>query len=159
MVPHELSAVALLALSMTAAAPGNAQATAFDIAVDEARVIRLERSPKSVIVGNPSIADVTLENGRVLVVTGKAAGETNLIVLDAEGQEIAARTLRVGAASGSIVTLYNGRKRETLYCAPLCESIFSPGDDADHAAARAGATAKKLDAGRRAAAGNPPDER
>ncbi len=152
MRPRAYSAFALLVLSVSAASPADSEATQFDIAVDEAKVIHLDQPPRSVIIGNPSIADVTLENGRILIVTGKAAGETNLIALDAEGREIAARIIRVGVNSGGIVTVYNGRKRETLYCAPLCESIFSAGDDADHAAARAAATARKLDAGRRAAA-------
>ena len=37
-----------------------------------------------VIIGNPSIADVTIQGGNLLVVTGKTFGVTNIIALDAQ---------------------------------------------------------------------------
>ena len=57
------------------------------------------------MVGNPSIADVSVQSGKVLVVTGKSYGETNLIVMDADGKVVANRKLIVQDPRAGAVTL------------------------------------------------------
>ncbi|MGH6866829.1 MAG: pilus assembly protein N-terminal domain-containing protein [Methyloceanibacter sp.] len=54
--------------------------------IDQATPLRLERSAAEIMVGNPSIADVSVQSGKVLVVTGKSFVKTNLIVIDADGR-------------------------------------------------------------------------
>lgn len=107
---------------------------AADISVpsDEARLIRLDRPATEVIIGNPSIADVAVQNGRLLVVTGKTYGMTNIIVLDARGREILTKKVRVGTDTARLVRLYKGRGRASYDCAPRCETALSIGDTDSH---------------------------
>jgi len=59
-----------------------------EVIIDEATLLRLDRPAAEIVVGNPSIADVSVQSGRVLIVTGKSFGETNLIVMDADGKVV-----------------------------------------------------------------------
>lgn len=129
------------------------------VAIDEARLIKLERAASTIIVGNPAIAEVTPNSGALLVVTGRTFGETNLIVLDSRGHEILKRRLSVGGGAGSFVSVYQGAKRQTLYCTPYCEKIASPGDDAKSFEETLSAASKKLDIGREAATARSGDQR
>src|SRR5690348_1253498 len=63
-----------------------APASAADLIVryDQSQLLRLPRPASEIIVGNPSIADVTLQDGNLLVVTGKTFGITNIIALDTD---------------------------------------------------------------------------
>ena len=83
------------------------------------------------MVGNPSIADVAIQNGKTLVVTGKSFGETNLIVMDADGKVFVNRRLIVQEPRSGFVTVYRGNARQTLHCAPYCTPPLVIGDAPD----------------------------
>jgi hypothetical protein len=101
----------------------------FDVRIDEARLIRLERDAVQIIVGNPSIADVAVQGARLLVVTGKSYGSTNVIVLDGDGHEILATRLGVAPNDAGLVTVYRGTLRQSLHCVPDCQRTLAIGDD------------------------------
>ncbi len=125
---------------------------ALDLTVDEASIVRLDADAAMVIVGNPAIADVTVENGRLLILTAKSLGQTNMIVLDKAGAEIASHILRVDATGSRYVSVFQNGKRQTLICASLCERVASPGDDIETFKGAAGAAREKIDLGAKAAA-------
>jgi Flp pilus assembly secretin CpaC len=52
---------------------------AADLAVimDEAKLIRLPDKVATIVIGNPMIADVSLQPGGIMVITGKGYGSTN----------------------------------------------------------------------------------
>jgi Flp pilus assembly secretin CpaC len=100
-----------------------------ETAMDEATLIRLDTDAAQLIVGNPAIADVSAQSPRLLVVTGKSYGATNLIALDSEGREIFNARLGVREDGRRQVTLYKGTMRQSLHCAPDCQRILSIGDD------------------------------
>lgn len=100
-----------------------------NIAIDEAKLIRLGEDAAQIIVGNPAIADVTPQSARLLVVTGKSYGTTNLIALNAKGGEILNAKLGVSEGDRSFVTVYKGAVRQSLHCAPNCQRVLSIGDD------------------------------
>src|SRR5215510_8625854 len=54
--------------------------------VDQARLVKLPGKVATIVVGNPLIADVTLQPGGIIVVTGKGYGATNFIALDRTGE-------------------------------------------------------------------------
>jgi Flp pilus assembly secretin CpaC len=78
--------ICLLAAAAVLASPaiGLAESTADTIAVnvDQAKLVRLPGKVATIVVGNPLIADVTLQPGGMIVVTGKGYGATNFIGLD-----------------------------------------------------------------------------
>ena len=77
----------------------SAAADNISVVLDRAQVIRLPDRVATLIIGNPSVADGTLQNGGLLVVTGKGYGSTNVIALDSRGEVLAEHTVTVGAPS------------------------------------------------------------
>ena len=80
------------------------------------------------IIGNPVIADVTIQDPKTLILTGKAYGETNLIILDAVGNPIADTLIDVVQQDSDLMTVYQGASRTTLICDPVCQATPMLGD-------------------------------
>lgn len=80
------------------------------------------------MIGNPIIADVTSRPGGLLVITGKAYGTTNLIVLDPSGAVLSERYIEVTGPREETVVLYRGVDRESYNCAPECQPRAVLGD-------------------------------
>jgi Pilus formation protein N terminal region len=99
------------------------------ITVDRARVYRISQAASTVIIGNPAIADATVEDERTLVLTGRSFGVTNLIILGASGDPIIDETLVVRGHEANTVRIYRRSYRETLACAPVCEPTLTIGDN------------------------------
>ena len=53
--------------------------------LNHAKVLKLDQPVSKVIVGNADVADATVADSRTIVLTGKAFGTTNLVLLDADG--------------------------------------------------------------------------
>jgi len=118
-----------LATSGAHAAPAAATDKTIDVTIDFAKVVKLERPAATIIIGNPSIADASINDEQTLVLTGKTAGTTNLIAMDKEGKEIIDATLRVSSSVRQLTTVFYGKRRQTFSCAPVCELVISVGDD------------------------------
>lgn len=136
------------------AATGDARAQDITVPLDEARLIHLEQPVSDVIVGNPSIADIAVQNGQLLVVTGKSFGMTNLIVLDARGEEIVNRNLRVRSPSARTVRMHKGGARFSYDCPERCETMLVPGDNSDFSSAVSTGIREKIGVAQSAAEGD-----
>ena len=122
-----LWAVALLAAYAIGAK--DAQAEAVSVNIDQAQIVRLPDRVATIVIGNPLIADATLQGGGILVVTGKGYGATNLLALDRTGRVIMNQTVQVLAPAGDdLVTVYRGVERESYSCAPDCSRRITLGD-------------------------------
>src|ERR1051325_11022033 len=88
---RSISARAAAVLAVLAAATAGATAAPasgqppLTVMIDHAKVVKLPERTQTVIVGNPIIADVTVQRNGIMVVTGKSYGVTNLIALDGAG--------------------------------------------------------------------------
>ena len=100
-----------------------------EVTIDFAKVLKLDRPAGTIVVGNPGIADATVEDETTVVLTGKAAGTTNFIVLDEKGDEITNSVLRVSSNVRQLTTIFRGPKRQTYSCSPTCEQVILAGDD------------------------------
>jgi Flp pilus assembly secretin CpaC len=99
--------LAVLAAALCAASP--ALADGFVINLDEARVLKLPDRVATIIIGNPLIADASLQANGMLVVTGKGYGATNLLALDRQGRVVMDKSLQVtGPGQGNVITVYKG---------------------------------------------------
>ena len=96
--------------------------------VDQAKLVRLPSKVATIVVGNPLIADVTLQPGGMIVVTGKGYGATNFIALDRGGEILVDRQIQVEGPSDQLVTVYRGVERESYSCMPLCQRRVTLGD-------------------------------
>lgn len=99
------------------------------VTVDRAKVFRISSPARTIIIGNPSIADATIEDERTLVLTGRSFGVTNLIILGENGDPIVDRTLVVRGHETNTVRIYKRASRETYACAPVCEPTLTIGDN------------------------------
>jgi Pilus formation protein N terminal region len=95
---------------------------------DQSQLIRLPRPATDVIIGNPSIADVTIQGGNLLVVTGKTFGVTNIIALDAQRNVIQDQRVVVEQDEQRMLVLYRGALRESYSCTPNCSPTITIGD-------------------------------
>jgi hypothetical protein len=113
---------------MIGATPARAADT-MTVSVDRAEVMQLPERVATIAIGNPLIADATLQGGGILVVTGKGYGTTNLLALDRAGRVLLSRSVQVlGAGTEDVVTVYKGVERESYSCAPNCERRITLGD-------------------------------
>jgi Pilus formation protein N terminal region len=124
--------ICLLAAAAVLVSPaiGLAEPTVDTIAVnvDQAKLVRLPGKVATIVVGNPLIADVTLQPGGMIVVTGKGYGATNFIALDRGGEILVDRQIQVEGPSDRLVTVYRGIERESYSCMPLCQRRVTLGD-------------------------------
>jgi Flp pilus assembly secretin CpaC len=121
----------LIALALPASVIFIASAAAetpIEIKLDQAQIIRLPERVATLVIGNPQVADGTLQKGGLLVVTGKSYGTTNIIALDASGEVLVEHNITVGAPRESSLTVWRGVSRETWSCAPRCEASVMLGD-------------------------------
>lgn len=91
------------------------------VVMDQALLVRSPESVKTIIVGNPGIADVSSEGKGMLVITGKAYGSTNLILVSGEGNVVGESLISVVPARAGIVTVQSGpTSKEAYSCNPRC---------------------------------------
>lgn len=119
----------LLAVAGLTPAPKAAQAGDLIVYYDQSQLLRLPRPVQEVIIGNPSIADVTVQGGNMLVVTGKTFGMTNIIALDAERNIIQDQRVLVERDERRIINVHKGASRQSFSCTPNCSPTLTIGDD------------------------------
>jgi Flp pilus assembly secretin CpaC len=123
--------IAAFALGLVMAGPALAETTdPISVEVNMARILRISAPAATVIIGNPGVADITIQDPQTLVLTGRSYGQTNLIILDAAGNPVADTMVSVvQAPSSGLVTVYMGSARTTLACEPVCQPTIMLGDD------------------------------
>jgi Flp pilus assembly secretin CpaC len=122
------------------ALPRVAPASELGIVLDQATLLRLPEKVSTIVVGNPAIADVAVQSGGLVVVTGKGYGTTNLIALDRTGEVLMERNIVVRGSNGSTVSVYRGAERESYSCTPDCERRITLGDAPGYFGAAIGQT-------------------
>jgi Flp pilus assembly secretin CpaC len=138
-IHRRLPALVSAAMMLGVGAPSVA-AEPVTVKVNMARILRTSAPAATVIVGNPGVADVTIQDPQTLILTGKSYGQTNLIVLDANGNSVADTLVEVVQEQANLVTVYMGSKRTSLACAPVCQPLVMLGDDAEYASSSASAS-------------------
>lgn len=96
--------------------------------VDQAKLVRLPAHVTTIVVGNPLIADVALQTGGIVVVTGKGYGATNFVAMDRAGEILDDRLIEVQGPIDQLVTVYRGVDRESWSCKPICQRRVTLGD-------------------------------
>lgn len=99
------------------------------VTVDHAKVMRVSQPIATIIIGNPGIADATVQDEKTLIITGKSFGVTNMIILDDAGKPIADALLTVQGERVNAVTVYRRTDRVTYSCSPNCERSLALGDE------------------------------
>ncbi len=117
------AALAIVAVA-TAAHAGEVQ-----VALDQSRSISLPASASGVVIGNPTVAGVSVQNDRLLFVTGRSYGSTNLIVVGRNGRPIYEARVTVIPDETNVVMVTRGVATARLDCSPLCRRRPDISDD------------------------------
>src|SRR6202012_4220741 len=83
------------------------------VRLDSARVVKLPERGTTLVIGNPLIADLTLQPGNLAVITAKSFGATNVVVRDKSGPVLNEQTIEVLGPADPTVVVYRGVDRET----------------------------------------------
>jgi Flp pilus assembly secretin CpaC len=127
-LPRLLPLLAASVLAFPVATRAQDKEDQIAVIVDQAKLVRLPEKIATIVIGNPLIADVALQPGNMMIVTGKGYGTTNVIALDREGRVIADRMIQVEGPSENLVTVYRGVERESYSCTPICQRRITLGD-------------------------------
>ena len=87
---------------------------------------RLETVPdpfETVIVGDPAIVTTSVVSDTRLVLTARAVGRTNIIVLGADGSVQAQWDVVVPDNDAHHTTVYRGMIRSVVACNPICQPV------------------------------------
>jgi len=95
-----------------------------DVEINQAKILKLSRPADTVVIGNPQIADASVQDSSTIVLTGKGFGQTNLVVLAEDGSPIVDQQISVSRNAASTVRIYRRAEIQTLFCAPFCESAY-----------------------------------
>jgi|SRR5947199_1176486 len=126
--PFKLRSLAIGIVLWPLAAAAGPMADTIAVNVDQAKLVKLPTRVSTIVVGNPLIADVTLQTGGILVVTGKGYGATNFIAMDRSGEVLVDRVIQVEGPTDQLVTVYRGVERESYSCMPTCQRRITLGD-------------------------------
>lgn len=117
---------ALMLMSGIAVAQAGEPVTVY---TDHSRILDVGRPPGTIVVGNPSIADVTISGTQVLL-HARSYGTTNIIILDEAGAQLADYEVTVQSGGDDNVYVFRaGYSQLTYLCAPDCERTLHIGDD------------------------------
>ena len=95
-----------------------------EVTMNQARIVKLARAADTIVVGNPLIADASVQDASTIVLIGKGFGVTNLVVMDKDGSPIIDEQVTVVRQNASSVRIYRRSQVQTMSCTPYCESSF-----------------------------------
>jgi Flp pilus assembly secretin CpaC len=112
-----------LALLAASSLPALADA-GIEVTMNQAKIVKLSRAADTIIIGNPDIADASVQDASTIVLTGKGFGVTNLVVLDDVGAPIIDEQIVVARSTASTVRIYRRAAVQTMSCTPYCEGSY-----------------------------------
>lgn len=118
----------LATFASTIALAGAAQAEEVWLTIDQVRPHEFETPAGQIVIGNPSIADLQVQDKKRVLLFGKAPGLTNMYIFDDDGNIVDNLTIRVRSTTGDMLTMHRGPLRTTYNCAGNCEATMTVGD-------------------------------
>lgn len=119
----------MIAAAILAVAAAPANAGQIWLTMDQVRSYSLEKPAGQIVVGNPSIADVTVQDKEQIFLFGKSPGVTNIYVLDDNGEFLDNIVIRVRAAGEGMLVMHRGAQRTTYNCTDQCDPTMTVGDE------------------------------
>lgn len=106
--------------------------TLMKVTLNQITLVKLEDQISDALIGNPAIADITIQNNSTFIVTGKSYGRTNIILLNKEGDTIFNKWVHVDDDNRNVVRIQRGGARLSYTCTPNCQPTPTLGDDPSH---------------------------
>ena len=125
--PITLFSVAAAAAVTVLAGANTARAEALVVPLDHSARLKIAGAAQSVVVGNPTVADVTVVDSHTLFVSGRGYGVTDVVVLDGAGRTLYSTEVVVGVAHTGRVSVFRGAERTDMACSPNCQVSIRTG--------------------------------
>ena len=103
-----------------------AQADSTVIHIKQSRRILLRGAAANIIVGDPSVADVTVIDAHSVILLGKGSGATDVLVTDRAGRTLLDDHIMVAPSDSGVVTLHRGTSAMDYSCSPRCQALAAP---------------------------------
>ena len=103
------------------------------VTLNQITLIKVKDKISDALVGNPAIADITIQTGKSFIITGKSYGRTNIILLNSKGETIFNKSITVDDQHENVVRIQRGMARVSYTCSPNCQPTPTLGDDPAHA--------------------------
>lgn len=116
------AAIALTAVLSTASTVS--AGALIEVVMNEAKIVKLARDADTIVIGNPEIADASVQDPKTIVLTGKGFGTTNIVVLDNAGEPIVDERIVVMRSDVSTMRIYRRDTVSTLSCTPVCQKAY-----------------------------------
>ena len=120
--------ISLILSTVTLTAAASAQTGEMWLTIDQVRAYDLRQPVSSIVVGNPAIADVTVQSNNKVLLYGKAPGFTNIYFFDGEGNRLDNINIRVQSQTDNMMVVYRGTARASYTCTRNCEPMMVIGD-------------------------------
>jgi Flp pilus assembly secretin CpaC len=146
-----VAALAMTALFVSAGAEPADASEDLIVKYDQSELLPLPKPAAQIIVGNPAIADITVKSDKMLVITGKTFGITNIIILDSQDKVIMSQRVLVRRDEAKVVNLQRGTSRQSYNCTPQCNPSITVGDDTNYFNLISSASQNKMGMSERAA--------
>lgn len=121
----------IFAAAILSLAAAEANAGQIWLTMDQVRPYELVKPAGQIVVGNPAIADVTVQDKDRVFLFGKAPGMTNMYIFDDQGEFVDNLVIRVRATTQDMLVMHRGSERTTYTCTTNCEATVTVGDTAN----------------------------
>lgn len=128
---YKLLKLALIGLAMVSVS-GSAFAEPVHLQTNKTKPIKLRGDADAVVVGNPLVVDVIAHSQNLIFITGRSSGTTNLVIFNADGNQIYASDIVVSADTASHISINRAGAINTYDCAPRCAPVAVVGDDINY---------------------------
>lgn len=109
--------------------PNNVDVT---VTLDFAEVVKIAQPAATVVVGNSGMLDVNVSDPRMLILTGKAPGITNVVLFNQQGERLKEYLVEIQQSRRKMTTVHQGNRIETYQCGKDCTPVLSIGDNPEH---------------------------
>lgn len=123
--------VATLSLTTAALTDSALAEEVISVVWGKAQFLPLKGEPSNIIIGDPNVADISVEGSGKVLIFGKVPGETNLMVLDAGGEILLDAAVVVAPGNARHVSIISPSDsaviERTWNCNVRCVQVVGPG--------------------------------
>jgi hypothetical protein len=122
-----LALAAAMTLGPAALAAPAFAAGVVSVPIDQAVRVDVGGFVNSVVIANPSVADVRVVDSHTFYLMGNGYGTTNVIALDRDGRNVYSSEVVVTAGNAGRVSVFRGSSRTDMACAASCQPALRSG--------------------------------
>ena len=132
-----LKTALLFTASLTMSVSAHAGET---LELNKTQILRLSQPAAAVIIGNPQVADISVQSDKTLFMIGRGYGETNILILDAYDNVLLESVITVVPPRNrqQVNVIMGNEGTQSYHCAPYCQPAPQLGNSPDFISSSSG---------------------